>query len=83
MRANEVYIRSDRAPVESYFDSHSERHALLSAELASNELRDRTQALFRKWERRHGFQEGAGELLLPAGYRPQIRALAKRLGAAG
>lgn len=37
----------------------------------SRELRERLGRLFRKWEREHGFQAGAGQILLPAGYRPE------------
>ena len=40
-------------------------------ELASADLRDAIHGLFRKWERDHGFQKGAGQILLPAGYNPE------------
>ena len=35
------------------------------------ELRTRLHLYFRRWERKHGFKEGAGELLVPAGYQPR------------
>jgi hypothetical protein len=34
-------------------------------------LNDKIQRLFRKWERRHGFQQGAAQILLTAGYVPE------------
>lgn len=40
------------------------------AELGSRQLLDAIQDLFSKWERKHGFQEGAAKILLPAGYQP-------------
>lgn len=41
------------------------------AEIGSRLMNERLQALFREWERRHGFVEGAAETLLPAGYSPR------------
>jgi hypothetical protein len=40
------------------------------AAVGSQQLNDRIHKLFRRWERRHGFQEGAAKILLPAGYSP-------------
>ena len=39
------------------------------ASQASRQLLNATQSLFRKWETENGFVEGAGQILLPAGYR--------------
>jgi hypothetical protein len=69
-RAMEVYRRFDGASPQSLWDvSLAERD--LAAEQASRELNDATQALFRKWEQENGFVEGAGQILLPAGWRTQ------------
>jgi hypothetical protein len=38
------------------------------AEAGSRRLNEAIQRLFRKWERIHGFQEGAAQILLPAGW---------------
>jgi hypothetical protein len=43
----------------------------LAAELASRELKDATQALFHRWEQENGFVDGAGQILLPAGWSAQ------------
>ena len=40
------------------------------AAMGSRKLRESLHELFGKWEREHGFQEGAGAMLLPAGYTP-------------
>jgi hypothetical protein len=52
----------------------TERMAEADAIGGSQILNDRIQRLFRKWERKHGFQEGAAKVLLPAGYRPEREA---------
>jgi hypothetical protein len=66
------YIRSDRAPVEALVGrEHSPVKDCQAAEASSAELRERLGIFFRKWERRHGFQEGAGAKLVPAGYDPE------------
>jgi hypothetical protein len=49
---------------------HSAAVDLERAYQGSEELRERTHALFRRWEKTHGFQKGAGQILLPAGYQP-------------
>jgi hypothetical protein len=41
------------------------------AELGSRLLNEALQRMFRRWEEKHGFQEGAGQILLPAGYVPE------------
>ena len=41
------------------------------AERGSRILNERIQALFRKWEDQNGFQRGAAQILLPAGYAPR------------
>ena len=41
------------------------------AELGSRKLNAAYQRMFRKWEEEHGFQKGAAEILLPAGYVPE------------
>lgn len=38
------------------------------AQLGSGNLRRAIQSLFTTWEQTHGFQKGAAEILLPAGY---------------
>jgi hypothetical protein len=38
------------------------------AEIGSRNLNEALQRMFRSWEKKHGFQPGAGERLLPAGY---------------
>lgn len=43
-------------------------------ELGSRALNEAIQALFRSWERKHGFQKGAAEKLVPAGYHPEVEA---------
>lgn len=71
MRPANLYRRTDAAPLEPLIGrEHSGIREQEHAEIGSRQLRDATKALFRKWEREHGFQEGAGELLLPAGYIP-------------
>lgn len=37
----------------------------------SRQLRESLNSLFAHWERRHGFQSGAAQILLPAGYNPE------------
>lgn len=69
-RPLEIYRRFDGAAVEGLWDVGI--HARdLAAEQASRELRNATQAMFRKWEHENGFVEGAGQILLPAGWRAQ------------
>lgn len=41
------------------------------AEAGSRRLNESIQSLFRDWEKRHGFKEGAAQILLPAGYTPE------------
>lgn len=36
-----------------------------------NELRDRLNKYFVRWERANGFRPGSGVLLVPAGWRPK------------
>lgn len=69
-RALNEYRRFDGATPESLWDSGTQARDV-AAELASRELRDATQALFRRWEHENGFVEGAGQILLPAGWRTQ------------
>lgn len=47
-----------------------ERALTENAIAGSNRLKEAIHNLFARWERKHGFQEGAAEILLPAGYRP-------------
>jgi hypothetical protein len=71
MRPQEIYRRTDAAPVEPLGGrEHSGIFDREAAEAGSRLLLDATQALFRQWEQRHGFVEGAAKILLPAGYRP-------------
>jgi hypothetical protein len=71
MRPANLYRRQDAAQIEPLVGrEHSGIREQEHAEIGSRQLRNATHALFRRWERRHGFQEGAGELLLPAGYIP-------------
>lgn len=69
-RAPNVYRRFDAAPVESLWDTGLQARDT-AAELASRELKEATQALFRRWERENGFVEGAAQILLPAGWKTQ------------
>jgi hypothetical protein len=50
----------------SGIDSHMD--AADDAERGSRKLNEALQSLFHKWEQKHGFQPGAGKILLPAGY---------------
>jgi hypothetical protein len=65
-RALNEYRRVDGAPLEPLWADLSSRDD--AARYASEELRNAVHALFRKWERANGFVEGAGQLLLPAGW---------------
>lgn len=71
-RAREIYRRSDSTnylrPNSGNLDTYAERQAERMARLGSTQLRNATHALFRRWERRHGFVEGAAEVLLLAGW---------------
>jgi hypothetical protein len=50
--------------------AEQQEQARAEEEIASTRLKCAIDRLFRNWEREHGFQKGAGELLLPAGYDP-------------
>lgn len=49
-----------------------EEVARLSEEaVGSADLKRAIESLFHNWERKHNFQQGAGAILLPAGYAPK------------
>jgi hypothetical protein len=50
--------------------AEQKEQATSDEEWGSTELRDAIQGLFSRWERKHGFQEGAAQILVPAGYNP-------------
>jgi hypothetical protein len=56
----------DYEPLWGEWDKLRENDAAIGSRL----LKERLQTLFRKWEDVHGFQDGAGQLLLPNGYAP-------------
>lgn len=71
-RARNDYRRTDG---EFYYPGGYDNTGLLTqraaeeeAEHGSAQLLEAHQALFRNWERLHGFVEGAGKILLPAGW---------------
>jgi hypothetical protein len=53
-------------------DAH--KVAAEDAEVGSEKLKRGIQRLFRRWEQDNGFQFGAAQILLPAGYVPQSEA---------
>ena len=66
-RDEQSFLRSKQAPAIAVEKTETwGQHKTVDA---SNALRDATHALFRKWERENGFKRGAGEKLLPAGWR--------------
>ena len=71
-RPREVHVGEERYDGTQRGSSGLNAH-IVAEEIArsgSQRLNERLQDLFRKWEHEHGFQPGAGEKLLPAGYRP-------------
>lgn len=63
---------TDGGNTDSY-GTNSHLAAADEAEAGSRRLNERIQRLFRKWERIHGFREGAAQILLPNGYVPEQR----------
>lgn len=59
--------REKRANAPDYESARLEQDAVGG----SRRLQDSIHRLFRRWEKEHGFQKGAGAILLPAGYNPQ------------
>lgn len=75
MKSRNRYRRADASPLEALIGrEHSDFRERQHAEHASAMLLMATQSLFRRWEERHGFQDGAAQLLLPAGYSPESEA---------
>ena len=64
-RNRTAYLHSKHAPAMPSDTSQRESKAATG----SRQLRDACRAYFRKWERDNGFVAGAGELLVPAGWR--------------
>lgn len=69
MRPRNLYRRTDAEPLEPLVGrEHSGIAERDHAEHGSRQLRSAINSLFRTWEQTHGFQEGAAQILLPAGY---------------
>ena len=68
MTARPGFIRSDLDPIIGR--EHGPELDYARARESSEKLRDRLNTYFRRWEKTHGFRDGAGIILVPAGYQP-------------